>query len=278
MLTSPIGVVVATRALRPVVDLLLRLGFAEVAAGQLPGDLYGGPGGFVDLAAADRGRVRVVEVPREAPARDGVDSGLAAVDLYSRDLSRSLAVAGLPSGPQVRIDLGPLVMHQVRLTGPDGLPLVLIDASSRRPSRLDTDAAALHSEVHSMVWVVPSIDAARPFWEAAGLRTAFDLPIESPAVCDLLGLPRRDIRVRMAMLTDEQVRPMRLELFEFPDDEGADADPTPGAGGAWPAFEVPDLDAALALPWASRGGQVEVAGRPVARCVAPGGVVGELWG
>lgn len=278
MLDSPIGAVVAVRSADDAVALLARLGLVEVGRGDLPPELYGAAGGYVDTAVADRGRVRVVEVPEAGDPRAGFDHGLAALDLYSRDLGRSLAVARVPAGPRVRIDLGPLVMEQVRLTGPDGLPLVLIDASSRRPSLLDTDDAALHSEAHSMVWVVPSIDEALPFWVAAGLTPVFDLPIESPAVCDLLELPSRDVRVRMAMLADEGLRPMRLELFEFPDDEGDPADPAPRAGRAWPAFEVADLDAALSLPWTATGSRVDVAGRPVVRCVAPGGVVAELWG
>ena len=276
MLGSPIGAVVAVRSLEPAVALLARLGLAEVGRGALPPELYGGPGGYVDTAAAERGRVRVVEVPTAGHPRHGFARGLAALDLYSRDLSRSIDVAGVPAEARVRIELGPLVMEQVRLTGPDGLPIVLIDASSRRPSLLDTDETALHSEAHSMVWVVPSIDEALPFWTAAGLTTVFDLPIESPAVCDLLALPRRDVRVRMAMLADERLSPMRLELFEFPDDDGDDADPSPRAGGAWPAFEVDDLDAALELPWDSTGQRVRVGDQEVVRCVAPGGVVAEL--
>lgn len=279
MLQSPLGAVLAVRALAPAVALLTRLGLDEVGRGELPAGLYGGAGEYVDTASrgSERGRVRVVEVAATGRPRTGFDAGLAALDLYSRDLSRSLSLVDVPAGQRVRIDLGPLVMHQVRLTGPDGLPLVLIDASSRRPSLLDTDEDALHSEAHSMVWVVPSIDDALPFWSAAGLTTVFDAPIRSPAVCDLLGLPRRDVRVRMAMLADQPLRPMRLELFEFPDDEGAAADPAPRAGTAWPVFEVADLDAALALPWEQAGTPVDVAGRRVARCVAPGGVVAELW-
>jgi hypothetical protein len=81
----------------------------------------------------------------------------------------------------------------------------------------------------------------------------------------------------MAMLSDPDVRPMRLELFEFPAERGAAFDPAPRAGIVWPVFEVDDLDAACALPWLSVGAVVEVAGHRTTRCVAPGGVVAELW-
>ena len=277
MLVSPLGAVVAVRDLSAAQRFFEALGLREQGRGELPPGLYGSTGGFVDLAAADRGRVRVVEVEAGPAPRSAFDAGPAALDFYSRDLTRSLAELEVPSGPRVQIDLGPLVMHQVRLVGPDTTPVVLIDANHRRPSRLDTDESVLHSEAHSLVWVVPSIDEALSFWTGAGLPVAFDVPIASPAVAELMDLPRPDVPVRMAMLSDVDLRPMRLELFEFPADEGAAFDPAPRAGTVWPVFEVDDLDAALALPWAATGPVVEVAGRPVARCVAPGGVVAELW-
>jgi len=275
VLTSPIGAVVAVLDVPAAVAFFGRLGLREIARGTMPAERYGG--GFVDLAAADRGRVRLVEVAEGPAPRGPFDAGPAALDFYSRDLAGSLSTVDVPAGPQVRIDLGPLVMHQVRLLGPDTTPVVLIDANHRRASLLDTNETAQHSEVHSLVWVVPSIDEALPFWTKAGLTVAFDVPIASPAVAELMDLPRADVPVRMAMLTDVDVRPMRLELFEFPADVGAPFDPTPRAGTVWPAFEVADLDAAVGLPWLSIDRVVEVAGHRTVRCVAPGGVVAELW-
>ena len=277
MLASPLGAVVAVRDTDEASPFFARLGMAETGRGSLPPGLYGTAGRYVDLAAAERGRVRLVEVAGEPAPRQPLDAGLAALDFYSRDLARSLAQLDAAHDAPVRIDLGPLVMHQVRLTGPDTLPVVLIDASSRRPSLLDTDDEALHSEAHSMVWVVPDIAEAAGFWTSAGLALAFDIPVSSPAVAEVMRLPRPDVPVRMAMLSDDAVRPMRLELFAFPDDGGAPADPALRPGTAWPAFEVTSLEDALALPWVDRGPVVDVAGRRTARCVAPGGVVAELW-
>ncbi len=88
-----------------------------------------------------------------------------------------------------------------------------------------------------------------------------------------MALPRRDVPIRMAMLSDEAVNPMRLELFEFPADGTTAFDGVVRAGTVWPVFQVADLDAALALPWASTG---PVTAGSV-RCVAPGGVLVELW-
>lgn len=278
MLDSPLGAVVAASRLDPMVDFLATLDLAVTATGHLPETLYGGPGRWADLTSADRGRVRVVEVTGAPTTRGPFDCGPAALDFYSRDLASSLDRIPAAHGPTVRIDLGPLVMHQVRLTGPDELPVVLIDANHRRPSRLDTDREAHHSEAHSLVWVVPSIDDALPFWrDTAGLALAFDVPITSPAVAELLELPRSQVPIRMAMLSDSEVRPMRLELFEFPADEGAAFDPTPRPGAVWPVFEVADMAAARALPGLAAGPVVAVGARAVSRCVAPGGVAMELW-
>lgn len=277
MLDSPIGAVVAVGDVGAAVAFFSRLGLQETGRGSLPAELYGTAGTFVDLASAPRGRVRVVQVAAPPAPRQAYEGGLAALDFYSRDLDRSLAVANAAVAARVRLELGPLVMQQLRLAGPDETPIVLVDASSRRPSLLDDDEHALHSEAHSMVWVVPSIDEALPFWRDAGLTVAFDVPICSPAIADLLDLPRPEVPVRMAMLTDDDVRPMRLELFEFPDEPTAPTNTDPRAGTAWPVLEVDDLDAARALPWVSTGPVVDVAGRRTSRCIAPGGVVAELW-
>ena len=138
MLGSPLGAVVGATDIAATVAFLQGFDLSVVAT-----DHHG-----VDLASAERGRVRVVRAPTGLP-RGPYDGGLAALDFYARTLGDL---------PAVRIDLGPLVMHQTRLTGPDGLPVVLIDANHRRPSRMDTSDAAF-SEAHSLVWVVPDVSA-----------------------------------------------------------------------------------------------------------------------
>lgn len=253
MLGSPIGAVVGATDVAATVAFLQGFGLDVIAES---------PAG-VDLASAPRGQVRVVQAPLGRP-RAPYDGGLAALDFYARSL------ADLPS---VRIELGPLVMHQARVAGPDGLPVVLIDANHRRPSRLDHDESAGFSEAHSLVWVVPDVGATVEFFTSAGLVKAFDVPLESDAVAEIMGLPET-VPVRMAMVSDEAVSPMRLELFGFPGRVTPAADPVPQAGLAWPAFEVSDLEQALTLPWSS----VVSVEDGVARCVAPGGVLVELRG
>ena len=84
MLSSPIGAVVAVRDVAAAVRFFGRLGMRETGSGALPADLYGDAGGFVDLAAADRGRLRIVEVAAEPAARGPFDHGPIALDFYTR--------------------------------------------------------------------------------------------------------------------------------------------------------------------------------------------------
>ncbi len=253
MLGSPIGAVVGATDLAETAAFLQTFDLAIVDSGP----------DHIDLAAASapRGRVRIVRA-QAGPSRGPYDGGLAALDFYVRTIGVRASV---------QIDLGPLVMHQARVAGPDGLPVVLIEANHRRPSRLDTTDAD-YSEAHSLVWVVPDVGQTVAFFTAAGLACAFDVPLESPAVAEIMGLPQPG-PVRMAMVSDAEFSPMRLELFGFPGRETPASDALPLAGRAWPVFEVADLSAALSLPWVSVGEVIE----GTARCVAPGGVLVELW-
>lgn len=213
---------------------------------------------FLDgLGAALDGPLGTVEVVAGSGSWDRapLSGGTAALDFYVRSVG---------SRDHVTIELGPLVMRQARVIGPDGLPVVLIEANHRRPSLLDHSAAQT-SEAHSLVWVVPSIDETLAFFRQTGLTVAFDLPITSPAVCELMDLPE-GTTVRMAMLGDEGLTPMRLELFEAPGTQAWDGELR--AGMAWPVFASDAVD----LPWTS---VTEVA-PGVHRCVAPGGVLVEL--
>ena len=91
-------------------------------------------------------------------------------------------------------------------------------------------------------------------------------------MAEIMGLPEPG-PVRMAMVSDPELSPMRLELFGFPGRTTAPSDGLARAGRAWPVFEVADLTAALSLPWTSIGDL----DRGAVRCVAPGGVLVELW-
>jgi hypothetical protein len=236
-------------------------------------DAVVGPPGLDGLAGA----VRLVAADAPPARRQAYGRGPFAFDLYTTDVEASLELVralGATHGPVGHVELGPLSMDQVLVHGPDGLDLVLIDANRRRASRLDA-SDAVHSEAHSMVCVVDSIDEALPFWrDEAGLSVVFDMPVTHPAIPQFMQLPDPDVEIRMAMVSDPAVTPMRFELFEYVDRPGAafDGDPL-RAGVVGPGWCVDDLgDALSSLPSADLLSRTAA----TARLRAPGGVVFEL--
>ena len=170
------------------------------------------PGAAELAVAGDGGRGRVVVDEQARAAR-----GPIAIDIYTTDLDAtvdSAVGAGWTLSGRAPIELGPLVMQQAMLLGPDRLRVVAIDANLRRPSLLDTDPMRRTSEVHSMVWQVGEhFDAAVEFWrDTVGLPLAFDAPVDHPGVAKVMDLPA-GWGVRMAMFSDDEQRPARFELL-----------------------------------------------------------------
>ena len=178
------------------------------------------------------------------------DRGPRALDIYTTDMDGVLAelsAAGWPvSGPGT-ISVGPVTMRQALVVGPDGLPVVLVESTHRRSSLLDEFPDRRCSDPHSVVWCVDDLDAEAARWAAAGWTLGPVLSFSEPAVSEYLGLPRSPVPIRMVMISDESVAPVRLELLEFPDDPG----PAPAAPAiAGLVLRVPDPDevgAALAV-------------------------------
>lgn len=242
-------------------------------------------GVLLTMSGSDRGTVRIVGPVKGAPAAGEYDTGAYALDLYTRDVDASLGLvraAGYDHGPVGHVELGPMVMEQVTVHGPDGLRLVLIETERRRPSLLDTESSALHSEGHSLIWAVDSIDAAIGFWRSLpGLTAPFDIPVVHPEVNRFMELSDSDVALRMAMVCDEDVSPMRMELLEFVGKPGRPREAWPlFAGLHGPTFQVEDLDAAravLASAGASVGDVVSTGGRRGCSALAPGGIRFEVW-
>jgi hypothetical protein len=210
---SAVGVVVGASDPEATVAFLSAFGFLE----------SGRDGDSVRLVVPGNDSA-AVEVAAGSPAgvapRD-FEVGPRALDLYTRDIAAAVAVAeaaGGTAGPVGRLALGPLTMDQVLIDGPDGFPVVLVEANRRRSSVLDDDPGRLVSEPHSVVWCVPDLDAEADRWVAAGFTKGIDLAFSEPAVSEYLGLPRSPVPIRMTMLSGPQVAPIRLELLEFPDD------------------------------------------------------------
>lgn len=295
-LDSPRDVVVGAADLGAASAFLTALGFATVRSGRLSVEaargLYG-LGSAAEMAVlampgADRGRIRLVETKHPAPASHVFARGPHALDLYTTDMARSLATAkaaGALCRAPASYSVGPLTLSEGKAVGPDGLAIVFIEAVRRRPSLLDCDPARQHSEVHSFVFTVASVDTALPFWkEAGGLGAFLDATLREPAVAAFMGLPRPDTPLRLAMLADDASRPIRLEILEFPEDEGPEHPTWPLRAGLHAVtFEVPSLEAAQRALARAQFGEivtVETGGGERTRAVtatAPGGLRFELW-
>lgn len=229
-MAAPHEVVIGTSDISDGSRLWGVLGYEVVAEGTYDAEhaaaLYGlddAPTSWRRLALParpDRGTVRLVATPHAPVARSVTSLGPLAVDVYTADLDRSLALledAGIDHGPRGTIDLGALVMHQAEVVTPDGWRLVLVEANHRRPSALDNDATLLHSEVHSVLWTVPSIEEATSAFVDAGLTQTHVFPIRHPELARIISLPDPDTLLRMNLLVDDEQRPIRVELCEFPE-------------------------------------------------------------
>ena len=285
MLGSPDHVVVGSRDPAVTAAFLRVLGFTTATTSPLAADaaaVLGATEGVpvVDCRAGgrERGRILLVETSHPPPQRGPFDTGCHALDLYTTDVERSVALArdaGAQVGPVGSYAAGELPIREAKALGPDGLPIVFIETPRRRPSLLDDEPERLHSEVHSIVWAVSEVEAAEPFWTGpAGLHRLVDFTLADPAIASFMGLPRPDAAVRLALLCDAEATPSRLELLAFPDDEGATVPALPLAAGCFlPGFTVDDVDAAtFGLDNVSFGSPFELDGT---RCIvgqAPAGV------
>jgi hypothetical protein len=233
---------------------------------------------------ATSGWLRLVETPTPVQEVGPYDRGPLAIDFYTRNTARSLELvrqADGGHGETVAYEVGPLEVEETDTLGPDRLRIVFLQINRGRPSLLDSDPERLHSELHSIVWTVSSMDAALAPWvEAGGLTLLNDARIEGPTISRLLGLPRPEVPIRFVLAADQAQTPARLELIEFPEDEGANRATWPLAPGLHAAaFFVGDLDDAMeGLDAVELGTVVQIVGggRAVSG-VAAGGVRFELW-
>lgn len=239
-MSAPVEVVVGATDLDATTRFLATLDFEVVADGSLDAP----DGGSADASASpvawrrlgvsgtDRGTIRLVATALPGGPRPAVTAGPLAVDLYTRDMDLSLARladAGIEHGHLGALDLGPLVMRQCEVIAPDGWRIVLVEANHRRPTTLDDDPDRLHSEVHSVLWTVPSIDEATPALVDLGLTQAHVFPIQHPELARIIDLPAADTTLVMNLLVDDDQAPIRVELCEFPEYAPADGDvPRPG--------------------------------------------------
>jgi hypothetical protein len=280
MFPSPIDVVVGATDMEAVAEFLILFGFEKGPTGPLPADaaaaLYGIDGPVEELVmavpGAPRGRVRLVSTPNPARSYASFDARPFAIDLFTTDMDRSVALAnggGYHASPITDHNFGPVTIREVEITGPDKLVVTLLEPSAgRRPCVLDDDPARLHSEVHAFVWSDTNLDEHIGYWTDRGLQTLMDVVMETPGLGALVGAPDEDVKLRLTVFADEpDARPI-LPL---------------AAGLLAPAFEFEDLDAAIpGLAPAEVGTivAVDTAVHPkmrAATAVTPGGHRFEVW-
>ncbi len=296
MISSPIEAVVGASSVDASAVFLELFGFERRGSGSLPERaverLYGlsGPAEecVLEVPGAERGLVRLVSTPVPPRQFAPFDPRPFAIDLFTVDVDRSVAMAtekGWHASPITEHRMGPVVIREVEIIGPDGLVVTLLQPSvGRRSCVLDLDPERLHSEVHAFVWSASELDELLPFWLECGLQKPTDVVLDTPGLGALVGVPEEDVSMRLVVLSDAEDRPIRVELVDFLGREGAGQPTLPLAAGLHaPAFVVPSLeDARAAMPSATFGEAVEIdtslhPSQRAATVVSPGGQRFELW-
>lgn len=294
--SSPTHAVAGCSDLAATANFLRAFGFEIHAQGVLPAGaadaLYGAQGAAAEWLLAvpgvSRGLLRLVASGRPARAAGTFDPRPFAIDLFSRDIERSLEIgraAGGHCSPVADHKFGPMTVREAEIHGPDGLVVTLLQLPKRRPSALDTREDLLHSEVHSFVYSVRDTDQVAPFWqEQLGLSKVTDARFGGTTLSIALGLPERELAARFLVFTDERDQPVRVQFLEFLNEGGTPLPSFPLHPGLHAlAFEVLDLESAMRALDAARFGQpVAVEGGVLGRAravtaSAPGDLRFELW-
>ena len=261
MLRAPTEVVIATSDLAAALRHLAVVDLREQSRLEVPPTaarvLYGIDATVTEVVVAPdgdpgitRGVVRLVTDAAAATVPHPHRVGPMAVDVYTADIDRTVeraAQAGIATGPVGTLRAGPLVMRQCEVVAPDGWRLVVVEASHRRSSLLDTDTGRLHSQVHSLLWTVDSLEGASAPFLDNGLEQVHVFPFDDPELARILAIDAEEAALRMNLLSDGDGDPIRLELVEFASPRSAvgdDADVRPGflSGVHGPLFDVTDVD------------------------------------
>lgn len=253
-----------------------RLGFEVAESGVIPVDvakaLWGGkddvPVTVLTAAGASHGRIVLLTVgDASAPEHPHTsDYGLAGIDMYTRDISRShqdLTAAGYPwAAPPATWEV-PFGDQIVTVTegfclAPDGTDIVFVEpANPRGTGAWEVDPGRHYSELTSVVCHVPDFDAELAFWskDGLGLDVWYDTTFQSEGLEAMADLPA-GTRMRLAFLAGP--RTARIELTRIEnrvggvDRRGRQRTARALGHSGW-LIVVADLDAALARVTDRRG-------------------------
>ena len=219
MLPSPSHAVVGAVDPDRIAGFVQLFGFECAAEGTLPAEaareLYGLDGATRELVlsvpGAERGWLRIVRTPN-APRQAGpFDHRPLAIDLYSRDIQRSLEIArtyDIQCHELVEYTVGPYEVKAFEAIGPERFKLNFIQANILTPCVLKADPDRLHSELHSLVWAVASAAETLPPWkESAGLEALVDTHFGGPIISKLMGLPKPEMASISSMVPSATISP-----------------------------------------------------------------------
>ena len=274
------GAFIGANDLQPHLDLYVgQLGwevhrrgtFTEHEAEQLWG---GGVGAieWIELRAAGAGHGRIVllKVPEQddPPHPMQADTGLVAINMYTRDIDESHRVLGA-AGQSFRtppatwaVPLGDKLVSvtQMFLLAPDGVDIVFVEpATARGTAAWEADAERHYTELTSVVCHVPDFEAEVAFWgpDGLGLQSWYDVSFTHPGLDAMAQLPAGSV-MRLSFLAGETTA--RLEITRLEDrslgvDLRARQRTARHAGHTGWLFEVTDLELTLERVVAS-GGEV----------------------
>lgn len=226
------------------------------------------------------GRIRLAgfpEGPAAATRRDHgpdapdrpTDAGPKALDVYTgAPIARAVELLELQgwtarSRPE-RFEIGPNDTEEVIVSGPDGMPLLLMVGHAHSSGkRRFAPAAGAFSEVATVSVVSAHLDASRRFYEEALGYVHEDTDVElrgaqRDAACNVFGVPE-GTRIHFAMYRERRQPSGKVLLVHFYErTTGPLANPMrPGqAGLALISCRCPNLDA-LSARLGRAGGQVE---------------------
>jgi catechol 2,3-dioxygenase-like lactoylglutathione lyase family enzyme len=155
------------------------------------------------------------------------DAGPKALDIYTgapiEDAIGRLEAAGCParSRPQ-RFQIGSNDTEEVILTGPDGVPLLLMVGHAHAPgTRRMAPAAGRFSEVATVLIVTEDLDVSRRFYEEAlgYVHEATDVELRGEhrdAACRLFDVPQ-GTRVHVALYRERREASGKVALVHFYD-------------------------------------------------------------
>jgi catechol 2,3-dioxygenase-like lactoylglutathione lyase family enzyme len=261
-LASPTHVVIGATDLDASIDWWAGLGFGVTTENTLDADvadrLFGLAGQVeqVELRVdeAPGGAIWLVQTARSHRARLPLERGPLAVGVYTTDMEASLALAtdlGALPGGGIEHNFDYHGSEERSVVGPDGSTMVFIAAVDRQPSVLDIHPEWLHSEIHSIVSVVPSVDTSNRFWsEQLGLIIASDSDSDLEFARENATASHHVVRARRTSLCDEFINPIRYEFIGY----SGTAHDAVGQVSTWPlpsalplgCFAVTDVAASAA--------------------------------